>query len=228
MCYTLYVPIVCTLQTASRIIITILLATEDLIRMIIQTIHNYVSMCLQCIAILPMCMAFCCVNKCCHSHIFDTGCYPRGHNCGCTLALLVVVIIIIVVLFFVFSFEDVLEKTGLATCNLFNNLKKMFKMFHMEIKNHTGGVIVKGNKRTIDILKETQDDQFKYEAEKRNFDFENFIDKVMNEDELRKNKETAYFTKSGILSNISPKITHSSFNSRNTTLMMQKILDKII
>lgn len=126
MCYTLYTPIICTLQIISRTVIMILLAVEDLIRLFVKTVHNYVSIIFNCLAILPMCFAFCCVKKCYQKNICSTGCYPKmGYNsCGCTF-LIIAMFIVFLIIFYFYLIQDFLQSVGIKfPCNIYYNLKK--------------------------------------------------------------------------------------------------------
>lgn len=125
MCYTIYMPIVCTLQMISRVIIACLFAIEDLIRMCIHTVHSYVSIVLQCCSFLPMCLALCCMKQCYTSGICTVGCSPKFSSIICGYGAVIVVILFILLLIFYLTdwFEIFFMDVGLDPCSLFRKLK---------------------------------------------------------------------------------------------------------
>lgn len=113
----LVMPIFCTLETILRIIMTIVLAAEDLLRLVIQTIHSWVTIILHVVAVIPLWFMFCCSQKCfcsplCAPSRCSPGCYPMGNNCGCILFLTMTLVFILVYLFTNW-WEDLIATFGL-------------------------------------------------------------------------------------------------------------------
>ncbi|CAK1552876.1 unnamed protein product [Leptosia nina] len=125
MCYTIYMPIVCTLQTISRIIIACLFAIEDLIRMCIHTVHSYISIVLQCCSLVPMCLALCCMKQCYTYGLCSSGCTPKFNSIICGYGAVIVLTIFVIILIFYNTdwLESFLTDIGLYPCNLFRKFK---------------------------------------------------------------------------------------------------------
>lgn len=110
MCYTVFMPIVCALQMVSRVFVTVLFAIEDIMRLIIHTVHGYISTFLHLFTFLPVCLAMCFAKRYCCSTLNQSGCYPRtasiGWNC---IFIIIIICAIFVILYYSHSFEYLLN-----------------------------------------------------------------------------------------------------------------------
>ncbi|CAG9784884.1 unnamed protein product [Diatraea saccharalis] len=103
--YALAQTIVCAIQTVIRLFLTILIMTENLIRMILQNAYNLISFLLQLISLLPICIVFIVTSrlKCL---LCSGGLCPFGRaNCDCLMS-----IVALAILFFVLRATGVLDK----------------------------------------------------------------------------------------------------------------------
>lgn len=200
----------------------------------IRTIHNYISTCIQFLAMLPMCIAFCCIKKCYQTNVCGTGCYPKGgyNSCGCTYVIIIAMTVFII-LFFTFWFEEIFEKIGLLLpCDLISNFKRKFNIFHKEIKNSTCGLYSKSkgdlkmiNKKAIDVLKKTYAEEVQYDIKSRELDCDLYLDKDIDIKGLKSESNKSFndidFTEMSIF--VSPKI---SPNNKSVTSTLKKVLYK--
>lgn len=111
MCYALTLPVICALQMVSRVFITALFAAEDLVRLVIHTVHSYLSSILQMFSFVPICLAYCFAKQCFCTGLGSgsSGCYPKSTtSCSCSVVI-ILTIIVIIVLYYTFWVEDLLE-----------------------------------------------------------------------------------------------------------------------
>lgn len=112
MCRTLQAlvqTVICFAQMLVRIIMTLLLMIENLIRMIFQTVYNFISFILQMLSLIPICCVFIITSRlrclmCCGD---GGGCCPayRGRSCDCLLSL-----IFLTIVYFIFKATGLLDK----------------------------------------------------------------------------------------------------------------------
>ena len=106
------------------------LAVEDILRMIIITIHNWVSALCHALAMIPMCLVFFITKTCCFpsSSSYRAGCYPMGTNsCGCVL-FFIMILVFILVYFYTNYIEDFFATFDIQFPNLFWKHKKNDKL----------------------------------------------------------------------------------------------------
>lgn len=103
MCFTIFMPLICALQMVSRVFLAILYAVEDLIKLVIQIIHGYLTTMIQACAAFPVYMAICFTKKCfgmCQLPACQSNSAIGCCDCSCIFAMIIAVIIIIFVLFY--------------------------------------------------------------------------------------------------------------------------------
>lgn len=110
MCRTvekLFQSIMCLIQLLIRIVMTIFLMAENLLRMLLQTLYNMISFIVQMISLLPICCVFLITSRLkCFMCGGGGGCaVNRGGSCDCFMTLLAVII-----LFFIFRATGILDK----------------------------------------------------------------------------------------------------------------------
>ncbi|XP_026328877.1 uncharacterized protein LOC113236882 [Hyposmocoma kahamanoa] len=102
MCRTvlsLFQALICMLQLAIRIIMTIGLMTESLIRLVLQSIYNFLSFLFQLISLLPICCVFLVTSKIkCALFSGGGGCPAgaRGGSCDCILSVAAILILLLI------------------------------------------------------------------------------------------------------------------------------------
>lgn len=91
--HSIFQAVVCVIQMVLRVVTTVVLAVENMIRMILQTFYNFVSFALQLISLIPICFVFLLTArlKCfmCGSAGggFNNG---RGGICDCLIAIVAI------------------------------------------------------------------------------------------------------------------------------------------
>ncbi|RVE52501.1 hypothetical protein evm_002895 [Chilo suppressalis] len=85
--------IITGLQMVFRILMTILVMTENLIRMVLQTVYNFMSFLLQIISLVPICVVFI-VTARLKCLLCSSGGFPVGRNCDCLISLFIVALIL--------------------------------------------------------------------------------------------------------------------------------------
>lgn len=90
--------LICFAQMLVRILMTIMLMVENLIRLVLTTIYNFLSFLLQIISLLPICCVFILTSKLKFLVCGSSGsCTPnRGGPCQCIMTVIAVIIIIYV------------------------------------------------------------------------------------------------------------------------------------
>ncbi|KAJ8731812.1 hypothetical protein PYW08_014542 [Mythimna loreyi] len=148
MCYylpALVMPIFCTIQTILRLLTTVALAIEDILRLTIQAIHSWITTILHTVGIIPLCCVYCFTQKCLCSQICSTSCspacYPMRSNCGCILFLTMTLVFIFVYLFTDW-WEDVFATLGIEL-PCFIDKKSQVTNTEEANKNKSEDVIVK-------------------------------------------------------------------------------------
>ncbi|CAH2107063.1 unnamed protein product [Euphydryas editha] len=110
MCRTLHAVLqtaICGIQMLVRVFMTIILMIENLIRMILQTLYNFVSFVLQMLSLIPICVVFLLTARLKCFMCGGGGPCPvnRGGACDCVMSGLAILI-----LFFIFRATGVLDK----------------------------------------------------------------------------------------------------------------------
>ncbi|XP_041976295.1 uncharacterized protein LOC121731044 [Aricia agestis] len=110
MCRTVHAvlqTLICGVQMLVRVLMTILLMIENLIRMVLQTLYNFISFMLQLLSLIPICVVFLVSARLkCFMCGGGGGCQPgRGGACDCIMSL-----VAIVILFFIFKSTGVMDK----------------------------------------------------------------------------------------------------------------------
>ncbi|XP_045446353.1 uncharacterized protein LOC123654497 [Melitaea cinxia] len=110
MCRTLHAVLqtaICGIQMLVRVFMTIILMIENLIRMILQTLYNFVSFVLQMLSLIPICVVFLLTARLKCFMCGGGGPCPvnRGGACDCVMSGLAIII-----LFFIFRATGVLDK----------------------------------------------------------------------------------------------------------------------
>lgn len=98
----------------TRIFMTLLLAIEDIIRLLIQSVHYYVSTIVHAFSLIPVCLVFCCTKKCVCSNL----CSSTGIHCndasGCSCMLLIFFLVVIVlILYYTNWIQEILKCIGI-------------------------------------------------------------------------------------------------------------------
>ncbi|XP_053603105.1 uncharacterized protein LOC128671036 [Plodia interpunctella] len=110
MCRTVHAllqTIICGIQMLVRVFMTVILMIENVIRMLLQTLYNFISFLLQMISLIPICVVFLLTARLKCFMCGGGGPCPvnRGGTCDCLMSLLAFVI-----LFFIFRATGVLDK----------------------------------------------------------------------------------------------------------------------
>lgn len=96
---SLFQALICMLQLVIRIIMTIGLMTESLIRLVLQSIYNFLSFLFQLISLLPICCVFLVTSKIkCALFSGGGGCPAgaRGGSCDCILSVAAILILLLI------------------------------------------------------------------------------------------------------------------------------------
>ncbi|CAK1552875.1 unnamed protein product [Leptosia nina] len=98
---------ICGIQMLVRVFMTVILMIENLIRMILQTMYNFISFVLQMISLIPICAVFMLTARLKCFMCGGGGPCPvnRGGACDCIMSA-----IAIIILFFIFRATGVLDK----------------------------------------------------------------------------------------------------------------------
>nr|XP_026490091.1 uncharacterized protein LOC113396388 [Vanessa tameamea] len=110
MCRTLHAllqTVICGIQMLVRVFMTVILMIENLIRMILQTMYNFISFLLQMLSLIPICIVFLLTARLKCFMCGGGGPCPvnRGGACDCIMSALAIII-----LFFIFRATGVLDK----------------------------------------------------------------------------------------------------------------------
>ncbi|XP_046960893.1 uncharacterized protein LOC124530683 [Vanessa cardui] len=110
MCRTLHAllqTVICGVQMLVRVFMTVILMIENLIRMILQTMYNFISFLLQMLSLIPICIVFLLTARLKCFMCGGGGPCPvnRGGACDCIMSALAIII-----LFFIFRATGVLDK----------------------------------------------------------------------------------------------------------------------
>ncbi|XP_045493494.1 uncharacterized protein LOC123692747 [Colias croceus] len=110
MCRTVHAvlqTVICGIQMLVRVFMTVILMLENLIRMILQTLYNFISFLLQMISLIPICAVFLLTARLKCFMCGGGGPCPvnRGGACDCIMSA-----IAIIILFFIFRATGVLDK----------------------------------------------------------------------------------------------------------------------
>lgn len=114
MCYTVYLTALCSLQTVSRMFLSILYSIEDVIRMILELILSYIFVFLQCCSLCPYYLSYCCAWRCCSSSCYmTTCCYPsHGASLACSFCIIVLLLGIVIIVY-ALLLEDLVDTIGI-------------------------------------------------------------------------------------------------------------------
>ncbi|XP_026751422.1 uncharacterized protein LOC113511897 [Galleria mellonella] len=98
---------ICGIQMLVRVLMTIILMIENVIRMLLQTVYNFISFVLQMISLIPICFVFVLTSRLKCLMCGGGGPCPvnRGGTCDCLMSGLAIVI-----LFFIFRATGILDK----------------------------------------------------------------------------------------------------------------------
>jgi hypothetical protein len=110
MCRTVHAVLqtaICGIQMLVRVFMTIILMIENVIRMLLQTLYNFISFLLQMVSLIPICVVFLLTARLKCFMCGGGGPCPvaRGGTCDCLMSGLAFVI-----LFFIFRATGVLDK----------------------------------------------------------------------------------------------------------------------
>ncbi|XP_059052455.1 uncharacterized protein LOC131847029 [Achroia grisella] len=110
MCRTVHAVLqtgICGVQMLVRVFMTLILMIENVIRMVLQTIYNFISFMLQMISLLPICFVFLLTARLKCFMCGGGGPCPvnRGGTCDCLMSGLAIVIV-----FLIFRATGVLDK----------------------------------------------------------------------------------------------------------------------
>ncbi|CAH0407893.1 unnamed protein product [Chilo suppressalis] len=110
MCRTVHAllqTVICGIQMLVRVFMTIILMIENVIRMVLQTMYNFISFMMQMISLIPICLVFLLTARLKCFMCGGGGACPvaRGGTCDCLMSF-----IAIVILFFIFRATGVLDK----------------------------------------------------------------------------------------------------------------------
>nr|XP_034824501.1 uncharacterized protein LOC117982282 [Maniola hyperantus] len=99
--------VICGVQMLVRVFMTIILMLENLIRMILQTLYNFISFLLQMLSLIPICVVFLVTARLKCLMCGGGGPCPvnRGGACDCLMSA-----VAIIILFFIFRATGVLDK----------------------------------------------------------------------------------------------------------------------
>lgn len=104
--------VICGIQMLVRVFMTVILMIENVIRMILQTLYNFISFVLQMISLIPICVVFLLTARLKCFMCGGGGPCPvggRGGTCDCIMSFMAIVII-----FFIFRATGVLDKVFYA------------------------------------------------------------------------------------------------------------------
>lgn len=98
---------ICGIQMLVRVFMTVILMIENVIRMVLQTLYNFISFMLQMISLIPICIVFLLTARLKCFMCGGGGPCPvnRGGTCDCLMSFIAIVII-----FFIFRATGVLDK----------------------------------------------------------------------------------------------------------------------
>ncbi|KAM3961569.1 uncharacterized protein ACR2FA_004286 [Aphomia sociella] len=98
---------ICGIQMLVRVFMTVILMIENVIRMVLQTMYNFISFLLQMISLIPICVVFLLTARLKCFMCGGGGPCPmnRGGTCDCLMSG-----VAIVILFFIFRATGVLDK----------------------------------------------------------------------------------------------------------------------
>ncbi|XP_028172230.1 uncharacterized protein LOC114361422 [Ostrinia furnacalis] len=110
MCRTVHAVLqtaICGIQMLVRVFMTVILMIENVIRMLLQTLYNFISFVLQMVSLIPICIVFLLTARLKCFMCGGGGPCPvnRGGTCDCLMSALAFVI-----LFFIFRATGVLDK----------------------------------------------------------------------------------------------------------------------
>ncbi|KAJ0179733.1 hypothetical protein K1T71_004324 [Dendrolimus kikuchii] len=110
MCRTVHAilsTVICGIQMLVRVFMTVILMIENVIRMILQTLYNFVSFLLQMISLIPICVVFMLTARLKCFMCGGGGPCPvnRGGGCDCLMSAAALIIV-----FFIFRATGVLDK----------------------------------------------------------------------------------------------------------------------
>ncbi|XP_023939011.2 uncharacterized protein LOC112046559 [Bicyclus anynana] len=107
--YSLLQTLVCGLQMLSRVFMTTILMIENLLRLILQTLYNFVSFVLQLLSLIPICAVFLVAARLKCFVCGGGGACPvnnrGGGACDCLMSA-----VAIIIMFFIFRATGVLDK----------------------------------------------------------------------------------------------------------------------
>nr|XP_032511360.1 uncharacterized protein LOC116765846 [Danaus plexippus plexippus] len=110
MCRTIHAVLqtaICGIQMLVRVFMTIILMIENLIRMILQTMYNFISFVLQMLSLIPICIVFLLTARLKCFMCGGGGPCPvnRGGACDCIMSAMAILI-----MFFIFRATGILDK----------------------------------------------------------------------------------------------------------------------
>ncbi|CAB3243043.1 unnamed protein product [Arctia plantaginis] len=110
MCRTVHAllqTVICGVQMVVRVFMTVLLMIENVVRMVLQTMYNFISFMLQMISLIPICCVFLVTARLKCFVCGGGGPCPvnRGGTCDCLMSFFAILII-----FFIFRATGVLDK----------------------------------------------------------------------------------------------------------------------
>ncbi|CAG9560670.1 unnamed protein product [Danaus chrysippus] len=110
MCRTIHAVLqtaICGIQMLVRVFMTIILMIENLIRMILQTMYNFISFILQMLSLIPICIVFLLTARLKCFMCGGGGPCPvnRGGACDCIMSAMAILI-----MFFIFRATGILDK----------------------------------------------------------------------------------------------------------------------
>lgn len=110
MCRTVHAvlsTVICGIQMLVRVFMTLILMIENVIRMLLQTLYNFISFVLQMISLIPICLVFLLTSRLKCLFCGGGGGCPgnRGGAADCLMSFLAILII-----FFIFRATGVLDK----------------------------------------------------------------------------------------------------------------------
>ncbi|CAH1644511.1 unnamed protein product [Spodoptera littoralis] len=110
MCRTVHAvlsTVICGIQMLVRVFMTLILMIENVIRMLLQTLYNFISFVLQMVSLIPICLVFLLTSRLKCLFCGGGGACPgnRGGAADCVMSFLAILII-----FFIFRATGVLDK----------------------------------------------------------------------------------------------------------------------
>ncbi|XP_039749049.1 uncharacterized protein LOC120625865 [Pararge aegeria] len=105
--HSLLQTVICSVQMLVRVFMTTILMLENLIRMILQTLYNFISFMLQLLSLIPICLIFLVTARLKCFMCGGGGACPvnRGGACDCLLSA-----VAIIIMFFIFRATGILDK----------------------------------------------------------------------------------------------------------------------